>query len=430
MQSLFSRWLRRRKPSVLVIGAGASGLAAARTLHDAGFEVTVVEARERIGGRIWTDESLGVPVDLGASWIHGVDGNPITDLAQSLPTQRTDYDSIHTYAADGTPLSNETVAAGEAELARLYASAEAYSEDQEADLSLWAALEAVSEETPLSPLLHWLLVGEIELDYAAPLDRISTWYGFEDDELSGGDRAFPEGYIGVMKGLAAGLDVRLGAVVKQISYEDRVRVDTSAGAFSADVAVITLPLGVLKRDVVQFSPPLPATKQAAIDRLGVGLLNKIVLRFDYLWWDADVEFLGYVSDTPGEYPFFFNLHPLTGQPLLLCFVGAAAAVAMEAETDEAVVAGVLRVLRRVGGPTVPAPVAHTVTRWRTDPYAGGSYSYVPVGATPADYTELARPLSRRLYFAGEATYHRFLGTVHGAYLSGLRAAEQIRRHYG
>jgi monoamine oxidase len=187
----------------------------------------------------------------------------------------------------------------------------------------------------------------------------------------------------------------------------------------------TAPLGVLKASTVDFDPSLPERKQAAIRNLGMGLLDKLYLRFDRVFWPVAPDLLGYVSERKGEWIETFNLYKYLDAPILLCFNAATYGRALETFPDSEIVARAMRVLRTMFGADIPDPVAYSLTRWASDPFAGGSYSYLPPGATTADREALAEPVGERLFFAGEAASNYHPATVHGAFVSGLRAAEKL-----
>ncbi len=420
---------------VVVIGAGMAGLAAARALADAGVAAIVVEGRDRIGGRVWTDRSLGVPLDLGASWIHGVRSNPLTALADQLGARRiaTDYDDHAIRDHTGRRLSageRRAIARG---LAEVLARVDADSERRDADRDLAAAIAEVVAELEPSPrereLLAYAIASVIEHEYATAIAELSQFERDYGDEYGGGDVIFAEGYDQLPRALAAGLDVRTGHAVTAIAHgADGVTVTTSRGAITAARALVTLPLGVLQAGAVGFEPPLPPRKRAAITALGVGVLDKLYLKFPRVFWD-DATLLGHVApaDAAGQWAEGLNLHALTGQPILLLFNAGAYAASLEAMADDAIVAAAMGALRAMYGADVPAPDATLITRWGRDRFAGGSYSHLRPGATGADLDALAAPVDDRLYFAGEATHRHHPATVHGAYLSGLAAADAIVR---
>jgi monoamine oxidase len=186
-----------------------------------------------------------------------------------------------------------------------------------------------------------------------------------------------------------------------------------------------LPQGVLKAGYVSFSPPLPEAKLAAIERMRMGILNKVYLRFPRIFWPEEADMLGYIPERKGEWAEWLNIAHYTGQPVLLAFNAADYGRALEDLPDDEIVAAAMATLRTMFGNDIPEPEAALITRWGADIYSHGSYSYMPLGATPDHYDDLAEPLGERVFFAGEATSSDFPATVHGAYLSGLRAAEEI-----
>lgn len=420
-----------RRERVVVVGAGAAGLAAARELRAQGFPVVVLEGRDRIGGRMWTDRSLGVAVDLGAAWIEGARGNPVARLATELgiETQETDFDSVYLYDFDGERLSDGELGKVRDGFEEVLERLRALAGRLDGDISMEEGLERVLAGESFSKqerrALAWG-VSTLVLESAAEMRDLSLLYADADEEFPGEDRLFPDGYEGIARGLAQGLDVRTGHRVVRVEHgSGGVRVRTSRGDYDAERAVVTLPLGVLQSGGIAFSPALPERKQAAIRRLGMGVLDKVALRFPRAFWPVDRHFLGFMSEASGEFPVLLNLRRYGDAPVLVAFAAGRFALALEAKPDQAVVEDLMRVLGTLYGRDVPSPVGHAISRWSMDAFARGSYSHVPVGATPEDYDALAEPVEGRLFFAGEATSREYPATVHGALLSGLREARRI-----
>ena len=425
---------------VIVIGAGIAGLAAARTLHDDGLRVVVLEARDRIGGRIWTDRSWpGVTLDLGASWIHGIDENPIAELAdeRGVETMPFDDDNALLFTADGSPVDDETWESIDTSLSELLEDMDAIREGMddagEDDVPLADAIERVLRRWKLKPherpVIDWAITTTIEHEYAADVRDLSLYSWDAGDGFDGADVIFPNGYTAIVDALADGLDVRLGQAVVAVDYGDgSVSVRTTGGVLLAQQAVVTLPLGVLKAGTVAFTPPLPDDKLESIDRLGFGLLDKLWLRFDEVFWDDEVHGFSYIAggDRRGEWAKWISLTPFTGVPVLCGFNAGTVAERFEQLGDDQIVASAMAVLRAIHGEDIPDPVSAVATRWRADPFARGSYSYLPPDAMPLDLDLLSEPVAGVLFFAGEATESELHATVHGAYLSGLRAADEVR----
>jgi monoamine oxidase len=421
---------------VLVIGAGMAGLSAARHLHDAGVAVTVLEARERIGGRIHTSRLWpGLPMELGASWIHGTQGNPLTALAQAIGARlvTTDYDSFSSFDALLGRLPTGPGSDYRAMQTRVRQAIRAgYQAPREralaASVRRRVGQDALSESE--RRLLNHFLVSLADDEYAGDSAELSSWYWDSAGSYPGLDAVLPDGYDALVQHLAQGLDIRLGQVVTQVRHDDRgVQVDTVSGRFKGSQVLVTLPLGVLQSGSVRFSPALPAAKREAIDRLGMdsGVLSKVFLRFPRVFWD-DVDWLEHVApaERQGQFHQWLSLARIDGAPVLLGFLGGAYARQAEASwRDEEIVADAMAALRAMHGPAVPDPTHWQIPRWSLDPFARGAYSFNRQGATPAMRKALAAPVGQRLYFAGEATHREHFATVHGAHLSGLDSAQAM-----
>ena len=422
--------------NILVIGAGVAGLATARILKSKGFRVTVLEARNRIGGRILTDKSLGLPVDLGASWIHGINNNPIGKLARDSQIRilPTDYDNLQVYGNNGKLLGEKEIKSADSLYQRVMKQAKAMSENLDYDISVAEAVTRIANQEKLTlqqqGILQWQLNSNILIENGTDLDKLSIWEWDEDEAFGGKDYLFPGGYDQIIQVLAKGIDVKLQQKVMAINYNDSgVLVKTDKGTFQADAILITLPLGVLKSENITFSPPLPSRKRAAINSLDMGVLNKVVLKFPKLFWSKDYDWIGYMSRMEKDFSEFLNLRRYSSAPVLIAFAGGSFARSLEGISEKEVVERVMKVLRRIYGNDIPNPDAVLRTKWASDPFTLGSYSTMPVGSKGSDRTILAEPVGKRLFFAGEATSQDYPATVHGAFLSGIREAERIAKMF-
>lgn len=426
------RGVAQARADVIVVGAGIAGLTASRELRSAGYTVILLEARDRIGGRVHTVELDGQVLERGAGWIHGVTGNPIAIFARNLnqPTAVTNWEDVALYDAKGQLLPQADYLVGCRRVDEVIHAVTEKPASPEARLgpSVYAVLDADLASGRLTSeqrrAAGWYLEASVLSDLAEELDRIGVapYSGYK--EFPGEDVALPRGYSAIANDLAKGLDVRLSQRVVSIDYRaNDVVVNTDRGKLNAPHVIITTPLACLQHGDVQFLPSLPADKNAAMHRLGVGLLNRVTLTFDKAFW-PDNAIIG-VQAPDGTDWFFVNAMKSTGKPTLTALVAADKARALEELSDIAVTDSMLTALRSSFGDKVPAPRKTLITRWGKDEFARGSYSADTLSVRPDDRSTFAAPIADRLFFAGEATHDDFYGTVHGAHLSGIRAATEV-----
>ncbi|MBN3290373.1 KDM1A demethylase, partial [Polypterus senegalus] len=332
-----------------------------------------------------------------------------------------------------------------------------YDELAEAQVKLEEKLQELEANPPSDvylssrdrQILDWHFAN-LEFANATPLSTLSLKHWDQDDdfEFTGSHLTVRNGYSCVPVALAEGLDIKLNTAVRQVRYIpsgcEVIAVNTRSTSqtfiYKCDAVLCTLPLGVMKQQppAVQFVPPLPEWKTSAIQRMGFGNLNKVVLCFDRVFWDPSVNLFGHVGSTTasrGELFLFWNLYKA---PVLLALMAGEAAGIMENISDDVIVGRCLAILKGIfGSSAVPQPKETVVTRWRADPWARGSYSYVAAGSSGNDYDLMAQPITPgpaipgasqpipRLFFAGEHTIRNYPATVHGALLSGLREAGRI-----
>jgi monoamine oxidase len=329
---------------VAVLGAGMAGLAAAQALRGAGYTVTVFEARDRIGGRVATvrSDAWPIPVELGASWVHDIGASDLAEQLDGLGVDAAafDYDDASTLFAGGLTQASLD------EAADAIATAIGWADDAEADLSIAAAVTASGAEVDLLAFSH---VDEVELasEFGENADELSAWWGTAEGS-EGDDLLVLGGYGGLADHLADGLDVRLGTAVLEVSWgADGADFTLADGApFSCDRVVVTVPLAVLAADDITFDPPLPDTHRAAIDTMGTGLLDKVWFVFPEQFWSND-SLMWTRVDEPGT-PFreWFNLAPLTGEPVLLALHGGRTARAWAERSDDELRAAGLAALQQ------------------------------------------------------------------------------------
>ncbi len=418
-----------RRTSVIVIGAGVAGLAAARRLARAGHVVTVLEARNRIGGRVWTDVNEGVPMDIGAGWIHGPDGgNPLTALAAEAraTTYLTKDDSVQVFNATGTDVTAQQFPAGKAKYDSLLAAVNTAMAGSGPDRSLASALTAADPTALTDPFSTYLLTSTLEFDTGGWLEGLSARGYYNGSKFPGKDVLFPGGYKVIPELLARGLDVKLNSPVTSVTHTDTgVTVVAGGASFTADYCVVTIPLGVLRANSVTFSPALTTEKTAAMNRLGVGQINKVFMLFDSAFWPTETQYFGWHSPIRGRYSYFLSYRTFSGINCLVTFGFGEQGAAIEAMSEAQIIADVTPALTTVFGASAVAPRRAIRTGWNNDPFARGAYSFAGINSTPADHETLAAPQGSRLMFAGEHTHELYRATVHGAFLSGEREANRI-----
>jgi len=412
-----------------VIGAGVSGLTCATQLAPS-HDVTVLEARNRLGGRVWSYDLSGVTVDLGGSWIHGPVGNPIMSLVDQAGISYFNDGEF----GDGSRMWMPGAGWAAAELSHLWhfdrlAAAAALGGDG----SYKDGVDWFIKDRRFDPqtakyfefITNWL---EGNLNQAGQPESISLAGAASYLEYEGGNLVPVGGYGAVVRYLAevlvaAGVSTHLTERVLAIEHGGRQAVvSTTATTYRADRVVVTVPLGVLKAGTIAFDPPLPASRQAAIARMQMGTVEKVVVSFSEVFWPHKRMY--YYSDDH-RFPAWIDITQHLDRPSLVCFYNPVSTPAIAALSAPDRVAPAITVLTEMLGRPLPVPVAAVATDWRNDPLARGSYSYGALGSSPDDMRLCSQPVSDLLYFAGEHTIPENFGTVHGAYESGRRTAHAI-----
>jgi len=423
------------KFDVIVIGSGIAGLGAALSLIKMGNSVVIFEAKDYAGGRIRTVDVGGVKCDIGATWIEGIKNNPVAKMAEDFGAT-TVIDNDH--GIENVAFDETTKESFDFDMIEEYI-------DQFIDgdylsklrrklpkgASAHDAIEKFSEEKKLDDFdnriaSYALKERHIGMDYGTSSRKVSLKY-FEEEEEYGGDYVvFPSGFSQIIEGLSIDVDIRLSTPVKNIDYSgDGVIVTTSENeTFYGNQVIVTASIGVLKSDIIGFDPALPKQKTMALSRLDMAVNDKIILTFPNKFWTSHE--IAFVASNPTESIHYWDFTYAKGVPTLFGnFTGDSPLHHM---TDEELVALCHEQLSLAFSDIeVPQPTAFHVSRWQDDPYSQGSFSFIPVGASFNDMKTLAQSVKKKVFFAGEGTNPQYFGTTHGAFMSGLRAAREIKK---
>jgi monoamine oxidase len=402
---------------VAVIGAGAAGLAAARTLVDHGRQVIVLEARDRIGGRAWTDSaSFGTPVDLGCGWLHSADVNPWREQARRLGITVIERSPLWQSRVGSRLIGKGKEAPWGEAIGRWFH-------------AIAAAGEA-GQDVPASSV-----VGDGE--FRALFESVVTWAcGVELHELStldyaryrntGFDWPVREGYGALVARYGEGLPVRLNTPVSLVRWGGRqLRLETPAGPIDASAVIVTVPTSVMLAGGLRFDPPLPVEASDAVAAIKVGAANKVFIAVD------DDPF-GMPDNSYGSSRLDIRrtaglMFRHQGQDLAGGYLGGDLAEELDRAGERATIDFVIGEFVAVFGADVRRHFGKAIcTRWFTDPWSRGGYSAAKPGHADARGV-LAAPIDGRLFFAGEACSVEDFGTAHGAYLTGIAAAEATLR---
>ena len=425
---------------ILVVGAGISGLGVARDLHDSGYKVTVLEARNKIGGRIDTDRSLGFPLERGANWIHSnqVEGNQLMSLKEELGL-KTNISTLDPLDFKLFNKEGEVVTLSEEDfekiefrvgLAAYIASYVKPSSTLGDVIGLLKSLGLLSfaPDVVLKAFLQQLELGAAEDEENIPVGVLISEYAYMED--AGDDEEVFGGFDQFTNHLSKNLDIKLNSPVSKINYlSDKIEVFANDKAYIADVVVISVSLGVLQKNLIEFIPDLPVQKKEAINNISWGSVNKVIFKFPYNFW-GDVENFFIEREDRHAFTTWFSSEVMVNEPVVYSFFSGEFSRNMEKETDDYIVEEAMKSLKVAYGKDVPEPEAHLISRWGMEPYILGSYS--APGHNQDDLklrTELAIPVQNKIFFAGEATSVLEYAFTHGALNTGLREAKKIKELY-
>ncbi|XP_026409867.1 polyamine oxidase-like [Papaver somniferum] len=418
-------------PTVIVVGAGMSGISAAKTFSDAGIKnFLILEGTNRIGGRIKKTNFAGITVELGANWVEGVNGdeiNPIWTMVNKigLKTYYSDFNHLanHTYKQMGGVYEKSVAQQGYSAANRLSTSSQklsvSLSRRRQTDMSILAS-QRLKNHVPSTPI-------EMAIDYYT--------YDYEFDS---------RGYESVVHYVAkqflttdeAGdiVDPRLvlNKAVTEIQYsKSGVVVKTEDGSvYEAEYVMVSASIGVLQTTLIDFVPDLPAWKLLAIYQFDMSIYTKIFLKFPYKFWPTGngTEFFIHAHEKRGYYTMWQQLeNEFPGANCLLVTVTDDESRRIEQQPDSETLAEIMDVLRNMFGQNIPDATDILVPKWWSDRFYKGTFSNWPIGVDQYEYDQIRAPVGR-VYFTGEHTSQHYNGYVHGAYLAGIDSANILIKY--
>ncbi|XP_060552218.1 lysine-specific histone demethylase 2-like [Ruditapes philippinarum] len=432
-----------QKHPVIIIGAGLSGLSAARQLTNFSVQVTVLEAGDHIGGRA---------VDGGSSkfntqshMVVGCYNNPIVILCKQADVKVKELGDSCVLLSDGGEIVDDKIDK------RMQFHFEAMLDinkqlrkEQDKDISLLDQFTELHNQfkdesgikfTKLEESLLRFHRSNLEYACGSNLGNISSLFWDQNDEypqFHGPPVLVQDDFSKVLDKLAKDIQIVKNSPVTSIDYTDEaIKVTCSSGeSFLASKVIVTVPLHVLKEKKIEFTPALPEDKNV---NLGCGHVEKVMLEFPDKFWSKTVKECGMfgqilsTSTVPGLFDVFYDISQ-DDRAMLATYISGDAVNILKDKTDEQAVEMCMQTIKAAFcKQTVPEPSNYQVSRWYKSEHIGMSYSYIPTNCEPEAFDNLEKDVNEKIYFAGEATHKQYHQTLAGAYISGLREAEKIYR---
>ncbi|KAJ4973353.1 hypothetical protein NE237_006527 [Protea cynaroides] len=444
-------------PTVIIVGAGMSGISAAKTLSDAGIkDILILEATDRIGGRMHKTNFSGLSVEMGANWVEGVGGsevNPIWTMAKKLQlkTFYSNYDNLssNTYKQSGG-LYEKSVAQASYDIADQQTELNnnislSLSAHRDEDISVLTA-QRLGNNVPSTPMDMAIDYYGHDYEFAEPpritslqnTEPLPTFSNFGEDVYFVAD---PRGYESIVHDIANQFlstnnaseytdpRLKLNKVVREIRYSGSgVIVKTEDGSiYRAGYVMVSASIGVLQTNLINFQPDLPSWKILAMYQFDMAIYTKIFLKFPYKFWPSGngTEFFLYCHELRGYYTIWQQLEKeYPGAHVLLVTVTDDESRRIEQQSDSETKAEVMEVLRNMFGNHIPEATDILVPRWWSNRFFKGTFSNWPIGVSRYEYDQIRAPVGR-VYFTGEHTSENYNGYVHGAYLAGIDSANMM-----
>ncbi len=448
--------IEKQNGSIIVVGAGISGLTAAYNLSKKGYDVTILEANKRIGGRILSVDFGGMKADLGASWIHGSINNPLYDFVKkhNINTIPTKEEPSYIFDLDGEDITSDEWNVWTKFLNKLVNESYNYP-----NISLENLIQKFWDDEVLSPKLERVFNGgirlELEIPYSEDSKKLAANVLQNDGYYKGKHVILPTGMSSIIDILALNENIKLNTFATKIDYSgDKIFVHTtelpenekyrscnachsnqnanhlnSNSVYKADRVLITVPVNILKNEGITFEPELPIAKKKTIQNIQVGTMNKVYMKFDNAFWPSDSRFFSKLKENRSEIIEFMNMQVINQKPILIAFLGGYHSKRIESFSENQLINYMQNELKDIFNIEIPIPTELKRTKWHTSPYSLGSYPVIPPGFDNHLFTEMAKPVANKLFFAGDATEKIHYASAHGAFKSGLRAFNEIQNSF-